>query len=139
MSPKQYLQRAFYLDQEINNKLEQVSNLNALACKVTSNHSDLPSHKKHSSSSVETVILNILMLQGEINQTIDHLVDIKREMITILNQVESPEIRMVLEKRYLKFDAFEQIAVDLNFTIRHVYRLHNRGLSEVSKILERCQ
>lgn len=139
MTPKQYLQRAFFLDQQINNKLDQVAYLNCLACKVTSTLSDMPIHKKTASSTVEDIILNIVTLQEEVNQVIDELVDIKREIVRLIHQVESIDVRMVLEKRYLNFKTFEQIAVDLNFTIRHVYRLHNRGLAAVGEILERCQ
>ena len=139
MTSKEYLQRAYYLDQNINNKLDQVAYLNSLVCKVTSTLSDMPRHKDIASSTVEDIILNIVTLQEEVNHNIDELVDTKREIMNVIKQLESIETQMIIEKRYLLYETFEQIAVDLNFTIRHVYRLHNRGLAEVNKILERCQ
>ena len=42
MNAKDYLNKAYRLDQRINSKLEQVESLNALATKATSTLSDMP-------------------------------------------------------------------------------------------------
>jgi len=48
--------------------------------------------------------------------------------------VESPELQTLLELRYLCFKTWEQIAVELHFDLRWVYRLHGRALDEIDAI-----
>lgn len=38
----------------------------------------------------------------------------------------------VLEKRYLCFSAWEQIAVDMNYSIQHIHRMHSAALKEIT-------
>ena len=133
MNAKEYLQQAFYLDQRINSKLEQVDQLRFLTTKATSTLSDMPKHPHSKQSSLEETVIKIMSLQEEINIDIDKLVDLKRDIMVKIKIVKDSEEQMVLEKRYLCFLPFEQIAIDLNYNIRHIYRLHNKGLDDVTK------
>ena len=51
-----------------------------------------------------------------------------------LEQVENKELQAILEKRYLCFDSWEKIAFEMNYDIRHIHRLHNRGLKDISSL-----
>ena len=134
MNAKEYLKQAFYLDKRINSKLEQVENLNALATKATSTLSDMPKNPNRGSSKLEDTIVKIVDLQEEINRDIDKLVDLKAEMVGTIKQIQNKELQVILEKRYLCFETWEKIAVDMNYDIRHIHRLHNRGLKEISSL-----
>ncbi|MBS5967041.1 MULTISPECIES: hypothetical protein [Peptoniphilaceae] len=134
MNAKEYLKQAFYLDKRINSKLEQVENLNALATKATSTLSDMPKNPNRGSSKLEDTIVKIVDLQEEINRDIDKLVDLKAEMVGTIKQIQDKELQVILEKRYLCFETWEKIAVDMNYDIRHIHRLHNRGLKEISSL-----
>ena len=59
------------------------------------------------------------------------LVDLKREMVAVIKAVKNPEFQTLLELRYLCFKTWEQIAVDMDYDIRWLYRMHNRALAEV--------
>ena len=134
MNAKEYLKQAFYLDKRINSKLEQVESLNALATKATSTLSDMPKSPNQGSSKLEDTIVKIVDLQEEINRDIDKLVDLKAEMVGTIKQIQDKELQVILEKRYLCFETWEKIAVDMNYDIRHIHRLHNRGLKEISSL-----
>ena len=41
----------------------------------------------------------------------------------------------VLEKRYLCFQSWEQIAVEMGYDLRWLYRIHGKALEEVKAIL----
>ena len=138
MIPKNFLQQAFYLDQRINSKIEQIATLNSLARKATSTLSDMPKAPGRNTSRLEDIIVKIVMLQEEINNDIDSLVDIKIRITEMINDMEDKEQQMVLEKRYLNFSSFEQIAVDLNFSIQHVFRIHKQALSEIEPVIKKC-
>lgn len=134
MNTKEYLKQAFYLDKRINSKLEQVENLNTLATKANATLSDMPKSPNRGTSRLEETIVKIIDLQQEINKDIDKLVDLKAEIVRLIKKVENKELQAILEKRYLCFDSWEKIAVDMNYDIRHIHRLHNRGLKEISSL-----
>lgn len=135
MTVKEYLSQAKFLDQRINSKIQQVAALNDLATKATSTLTGMPRNPNHATSSMEDVIAKIIDLQSEINNDIDTLVDLKRSLSKTIKAVDSPEYQTVLEKRYLCFQSWEQIAVEMGYDLRWLYRIHGKALEEVKAIL----
>ena len=76
--------------------------------------------------------VDIYNLQEEINRDIDKLVELKREIMEVIRAVPNAEYQTVLEKRYLCFSAWEQIAVDMNYSIQHIHRMHSAALKEIT-------
>jgi DNA-directed RNA polymerase specialized sigma subunit len=76
-------------------------------------------------------VCKIVDLQNEINRDIDRLVDLKRELVAVIKAVEDTEYQTLLEKRYLCFQTWEQIAVDMGYNVRHLYRIHDEALEKV--------
>ena len=131
MTTKEYLSQAYRLDQRINSKLEQVVSLNELATKCTSTLTGMPCNPNHATSTMADAITKIVDLQAEINRDIDSLVDLKRDMVRAIKAVGNPEYQTLLELRYLCFKTWEQIAVDMGYNVRHVYRLHDEAVSSL--------
>ena len=132
---REYFSKAYRIDHRIRSKLEQVESLNALATRATTTLSGMPRNPSRSTSSMADVIDKIIDLQEEINQDIDSLVDLKREIMNIIKSIENTEYQTLLEKRYLCFLTWEKIAVDMCYTIHHLYKMHNAALEVCSKIL----
>ena len=135
MTVKEYLSQAKFLNQRISSKIQQVAALNDLATKATSTLTGMPRNPNHATSSMEDVIAKIIDLQAEINNDIDTLVDLKRSLSKTIKAVDSPEYQTVLEKRYLCFQSWEQIAVEMGYDLRWLYRIHGKALEEVKAIL----
>ena len=131
MTAKEYLGQAYRLDQRINSKLEQVASLSDLATKVTTTISDVPKNPNNKTSHMADSIVKIVDLQAEINRDIDCLVDLKREIVRVIKAVDNIEYQTLLEKRYLCFETWEQIAVDMNYSIQHIYRLRDKAFAKV--------
>ena len=129
MTAKEYLGQAYRLDQRINSKLEQVLSLRELTTKATATMSDMPGGGSRNVYKMQDIIGKIVDLENEINADIDKLVDLKREMVTVIKAVTDPELQTLLELRYLCFKTWEQIAVDMYHTIHHLYKLHNQALN----------
>ena len=132
MDAKTYLGQAYRIDQRINSKLEQITSLRELATKATSTLSDAPSGKGRSLHTMENIVAKIVDLESEINSDIDMLVDLKREMVGIIKSVSNTEHQTLLELRYLCFKTWEQIAVDMGFSIQNAYKIHDRALLDIS-------
>jgi len=132
MTTKEYLSQAYRLDQRINSKLEQVESLNELATKVTATLTGIPKNSNRATSNMADTVTKIIDLQQEINSDIDTLVDLKCEIVEVIHSVENVECQTLLELRYLCFKTWEQIAVDMNYTVRNIHLLHKEALENAA-------
>lgn len=130
---KSYLGQAYRIDHRINSKIEQVASLRSLATKATSTISDMPGGSRNIHR-MEDVIIKISSVEEEINNDIDELVDLKRDIMRLIKKLADPEYQVILEERYLCFKKFEQIALDMGYSIQHIFRLHEKALKELAVI-----
>ncbi len=77
--------------------------------------------------------MKIMELEEEINRDIDRLVDLKTDITHLIKKLDSHEYQILLEQRYLCFKSWEQISVDLGYSIQHTFRLHDEALKELSR------
>ena len=136
MTTKEYLSQAHRLDQRIDAKIAQVASLNDLATKCTATLTGMPRNPNGGGSTMADAVCKIIDLQEEINRDIDHLVDLKREIVAVIKAVEDTEYQILLEKRYLCFHTWEQIAVDMHYSGKWVQKMHDRALEVVTEILK---
>jgi hypothetical protein len=134
LTAKEYLSQAYRIDQRISSKILQVQSLRDLATKATATLSDMPRSPSPNHHRMEDFITKAMDLESEINTDLKHLIDLKREVVTIIKCVERTELQTILEMRYLCFETWEEIAVALHYDLRHIHRLHGRALEEVDLI-----
>lgn len=131
MTAKEYLSQAYRLDQRITSKIEMLDSLNDLARKATSTLSGMPNNPSRSVSPMEDVICKIVDLQDEINGDVDTLINLKRDIARNIKTVDNIEYQMILEKRYISNKSWPEIAVELSYNLRHLYRMHDEALTKV--------
>lgn len=128
---KNYLMRAYRVDQRIENKLGQIALLNDLATKATVTYSDMPRNPNKGQSRLEDVIIKIIDIKTEIHADMLELVDLKKEIMDCIKRVEDPELQLILELRYLNYMSWERIAGELGYGIDNVFKLHRKALDFV--------
>lgn len=131
MTAKEYLLQARYLDNRIASKREQIQNLNDLATKCTSTWSDMPRSQNTGRSRMADCVMKIIDLEEQISKEMVRLVDLKREISETINKVENDEYKTILEKRYLCLMTWEQIAVDMDYSVMHIHRMHGEALKAI--------
>ena len=131
MTAKDYLLQARFLDDRINSKTQQIASLNELATKCTTTFSDMPRNPNRGHSRVEDCVNKIIDLEDSIKKDIEKLVDLKKEIMGVIKAVPNVEYQTLLEKRYLCFITCEQIAVDMNYSMQHIHRMHSAALKEI--------
>ena len=136
MTAKEYLGQAYKLDMRINSKLEQVAVLRSLTQKITASYDHHPVSKTRSSSSLENTILRLVQAEEELNSSIDALVDLKMEIARTISFVDVTDHQVLLEKRYLSFHSWEEIAKELKCTVRWVHERHKRALEAMEILLD---
>ena len=132
MNTKEYLSQAYRIDQRINSKLAQVMSLRDLLSKATGTLSGAPKAATPNPHSMEDTIAKMVDLENEINEDIDALVDLKAEIMRRIKRVENTEYQTILELRYLCFKRWEEVSVELGYSMQHLFRLHDEALEAVS-------
>lgn len=131
MMAKEYLSQSLRLNQRINSKLEQIQSLRELATKYTSIITGMPRNPNHGGSTMADALMKIVDLETELQNDVNRLVDLKEEIMAVVKAVDNIECQTLLELRYLCFKSWEQIAVDMGYNVRHIYRLHDEALQKV--------
>lgn len=131
MTARTYLSQSLRLNQRINSKLEQIQSLRELATKCTSIITGMPRNPNHGGSTMADALMKTVDLETELQNDVNRLVDLKEEIMAVVKAVDNIECQTLLELRYLCFKSWEQIAVDMGYNVRHIYRLHDEALQKV--------
>ena len=131
MTAKEYLLQAHYLDIRIDSKLKELTELRSLAMKVTSAYSNTPHTITPDNHRLEKILTSIADLESEIDEDIDKLVSIKKEIKSVIGEVKSVKFRTLLEMRYLSQMTWEQIAVKLGYDSRYIRKMHGWALQKI--------
>ena len=134
---KNELMKAFRIEQDINNKMEQIVSLRELATKASNVLSDMPGSPNRNIHKTEDIIVKFIGMEEELKKEIDSLLGTKQYVKDLIGQVTDREGRIILEERYLQYDKWEEIAGEMGYTVRQIFRIHDVALMEIS-IPESC-
>lgn len=134
MKAKEYLEQLRVLDRLINNKQQELEKLETLATKVTSYNSGDRVQASGNQDKMADTVIKIIELKQEINADIDRLVDMKAEIIPVIDSVQDADMIDVLYKRYILFKKWEEIALEMHYTFRWVLKIHGRALQKIDMI-----
>ena len=131
MTAKEYLNQAYRLDQRIRSKQEQIASLNDLATDCSATLTGMPRTPNRGGSRMEDAVCKIIDLENEIAADMERLVELKAEIISTIKAVDCIEYQLILEKRYISGKSWPEIAVDLGYKMRHLYKLHDDALEKI--------
>ena len=124
MTAKEYLSRAYLLDQQIRSKLEQVQSLRELAFQCTANTENERVSATPDPTKTQEIIAKIVDLEDEITDDVETLVDVKCEIKRAIDTVEKPLHRLILEQRYLLCKSWDEVADSVCYETNTVYKIH---------------
>lgn len=137
MTAKEYLKQVYLLDKRIDSDIEEVTELRALAEKVTV---PMENERVQTSLSGEAPFLRSLeqiwTLEQEINDEIDKLVDLKRQIRRTIDKLEDFNQKMLLRYRYIHCYSWENIAEKMGISLRWAYGLHGKALQALEAVLK---
>lgn len=135
MRAKDFLSRAYMLDQRIRAKLEQIKCIRSLATQASSSFGGEKVSHDRNIHSIEDAVLRIVALEESLGHQIAELIDSRKEINSVIEQISKEKYRLILEKRYLCFLTWDQIAADMNYTRRWILRCHKFAVEEVDALL----
>ena len=135
VSAKEYLKSIRTLDMAIKVKEEELYrlklNIASLSPQTTGERV-----MNSSTSDMMSTVDKIVDMQAVINAEIDRLVNLKEEARSKINQLKDTRYVSLLTDYYINCKTWEQVADDMGYDLRWVYRLHGRALQSFSKIFE---
>lgn len=135
MTAKEYLGQAYRLDQRITSKLQQIDSLRSLTRKVTASYDGEVVSRTRNVHSLEDAIIRLMEAEEEINRQVDELIHLKIDIGETINKVRNESYRLILEKRYLCFLPWDQIASEMHYSRRWMLNKHERSLEVVDRLL----
>lgn len=129
----EFLSQARHIDVRINNKLEELSSLKALAEKVTVTYRKDMVDGSRDVHKREGIICKIVDLQAAINADIDRLIDLRIAMHERIESLPDAEGRNVLEMRYIKLMKWNEIAAAMGYSLRRVHDFHDRAVQALEE------
>lgn len=128
MNIRELLKSHRAIDARIDMKLEHIAELRSLAAKVTSS----PFSESHSKGTytdrVGRTAAKIIDLEREINEEIDKLVDIKRQIEDLVSLLDDGIQRTIIERHYILNESWEKISEKVGYSRRHITRLHDKAI-----------
>lgn len=132
MTAKEYLRQAYRLDQKISSDLEEVASLREMSASVSSPQlTERVQTSKNTDASFVRALEKIMDLEERINNEIELLMELKKEIRVVITTVEDTDERMVLKYRYVHNYTWEQIGNELHADARTVRRWHGKALQHV--------
>ncbi len=136
MKAKEYMQQACFLDKRINSLVRQVNNLWDQATNITQVISDMPHNPNHDKSKIENKVVDICDLTDEIRRQTKELKKLRMEIMVVIEKIPEPEYKLILQEKYFEMMSWEDIASDINRSVRSAQLLHGKALEAVQKILD---
>ena len=134
LTAKEYLLQAKNLNDYINSKLKEISQLRSRICSLQGVSYDGINVKGGTGHNFTDAVDSLLKLEQYIDGQIDKLTQLKKEIADKIDRLSDYRFKTVLTRYYLCDEKFETIAEEMNYSFVHVKRLHGLALNAFRKI-----
>lgn len=129
------LRSAWVLQQQIDAYKIEIQNLRDNAGRITPAYSLAPGGGG-TGQRIENAMAKIVDAENIIQSEMEILMVALGEIRQLISLVDDPILRLILHKRYLCYQKWEQIAADLSYSWKQIHRLHNRALNIIVNVIK---
>lgn len=135
MTTKEWLMRGWKIDKEINSLIEARDRIYERTLGGAVGYGEKVQSSRQNAE--ENLRITYMAYTEKINNRIKELNEIKTEIITVINNVQSSTLRTLLIERYINYKTWEQIEEILGYSYVHiVHRLHPKALAIMKSVVE---
>lgn len=131
-----YLKQIKKLDNLIKNKIDEVDRLMCMATKVTASSDGERVKSSGSQERMADTVTSIIDLKEEINADIDRFINMKRNIMQVIDSLDNADYINLLYCRYYHYMTWEAIACEMGYTYAWICTLHVRALNKMDALLE---
>ncbi len=132
---KEWLKRGFNLDNEIKQLTESAQKAYDNATSI-SQKIDFDRVQTSKINGSEHKFLQVVHYAMETTKKVSELYAVKTEILEVVYMVNNPIYRTLLLARYINFKTWEQIAMDMNYDVSWIHRLHDKALETIKETIE---
>lgn len=133
---RQYLQSVVKLDKLIANKLKEIEQWRSIAegTSVSANADRVQTSPKP--DKMENAVIRFVDLQNKANEMIDKYIDMKEDVISLIEAVDDAIMYDILHKRYIDNIPLVEIAYSYDVSVDTINRKHKKALKKVQEIMD---
>ena len=128
---KEKLKGAMYAQRTLEGELDKLQELRNLAQKVTPAYSQSPGGGSGNAQKLENSIVKIIEQEKIITECCNELCAQLAEVRALVALLPMGPMRLVMQRRYLNYQKWEQIAAELHYSWQNVHRLHSKALDYI--------
>jgi len=132
-----FLEQPEKLDIQIRNKLIEKQQWHDIALGITASMEGERVQSSGGKSKMANAVEKCVDMEAEIDKLVDELIDIKKEVIQTIEQLDSPIEYNLLHMRYIQYISLQEIADHYNRDYGWATTTHGRALKSVQRTLER--
>ncbi len=136
MNAKEFLRQIKKLDKLIENKMFEVQQWKEIANNTTASFSGERVQSSSNPHKIAHAIGRYIDLEREINQDIDRLVETKKDVIGVIEQLNATEYD-VIHKIYVQYLTFDEVAYACKHSKSWATSIHGRALKHIQGILDK--
>lgn len=133
MQVKQYLRRAYRLNELIEGNRKELAELKVMSTSIPSIDyaKDVVQTSKEANASFTKIINKALELERMIHEDTERMICLKIEIRQAIDTVEDNEEKLLLRLRYLNFMHWDEVCDEMNVSLKTAHRIHGRALNNV--------
>ena len=135
MEAKEYLESYRLIQTRINVLMSNIERLRAEAESVSINLDGMPKGTA-TDDKMSRLVAEMADLEATLTDEMSGLYVRRMRIITQLGKLKSHKHQLLLQKRYIECKSWELIAVEMDITWRHCYRLHGSALAEFQEVMK---
>ena len=135
MEAKEYLESYRLIQTRINVLMAEVERLRAEAESVSIDLDGMPKGTADNNK-MSRLVAEMADLEATLTDEMSGLYVRRMRIITQLGKLKSHKHQLLLQKRYIECKSWEHIAVEMDITWRHCYRLHGSALAEFKEVMD---
>ena len=130
-----FLERIEECESRIDNKIDEIRRLEALAEDITSHLSEVKTSASPNPFRAQDVWVKLMQVRDELFDEVDDLIDTKAEVIKQIEKLPPLEYD-VLYKIYVSLHTVQEVADAKNYTREGIYCIKRRAIEKLQKILD---
>lgn len=128
---KEKLKGTMYAQRTLEGELDKLQELRNLAQKVTPAYSQSPGGGSGNAQKLEISVAKIIEQEKIIAECCNELCAQLAEVRALVALLPMGPMRLVMQRRYLNYQKWEQIAAELHYSWQNVHRLHSKALDYI--------
>lgn len=136
MTAKEFLQQIRKMDKLIENKLAEVQQWKDIATNTSPNMTGERVQSSGNPHKMSDAIGRYIDLEREINQDIAKLVDAKKDVISVIEQLNATEYD-VIHKIYVQYLTFDEVAYACKHSRSWATTIHGMALKHIQELLDK--